>query len=129
MIRAFVTIAVAFATALTSCASDAATEVSLSPGRRFDPPSLTVPSGATVTWVSRTDDAHSVTASQASLSDEADYFSSGGFASEEEARANLADALIQPNGDFSVTFDEAGRYEYFCIPHEADGMRGVIIVE
>ena len=57
------------------------------------------------------------------------YFASGGFDSEEDARANLSDGLIDPDETFEVTFDEPGTYDYFCIPHEGSGMKGTIIVE
>ena len=49
--------------------------------------------------------------------------------SEEEARDNLADALVGQEGTYEVTFDEPGTYEYFCIPHEQQGMRGTVEVE
>jgi hypothetical protein len=31
-------------------------------------------------------------------------------------------------GTFSYTFEESGRYDYFCIPHESMGMIGSVTV-
>ncbi len=101
----------------------------MSPGRRFDPVSLTVPAGTTVRWSNQADDAHTVTAYRKALPEGAAYFSSGGFESEGEARDHLAEGLIATGGSYEVTFDQPGTYEYFCIPHEADGMKGTIVVE
>ncbi len=98
-------------------------------GRKFDPATLTVPVGTTLRWPNEAEDAHTVTAYQEALPEDAAYFSSGGFESESEARDNLAEALIGNGESYEVTFDQPGTYEYFCIPHEADGMKGTIVVE
>lgn len=111
------------------CSGDAGGEVAMSPGRRFDPTTIEVAVGDTVTWVSEGDDAHTVTAYEDSLNPGASYFSSGGFESESGARDNVAEALIEPGGSYEVTFDQPGTYEYFCIPHEQEGMKGTIVVE
>lgn len=128
MLRA---VAVAFASLWLSACSDgsAGNEVAMVPGRRFDPATIAVQSGTTVTWLSKSDDAHTVTAYDASLEEGGDYFSSGGFLSEAEARVNLSAALIAPGESYEVTFEEPGAYRYFCIPHEGDGMKGTVVVE
>ena len=36
--------------------------------------------------------------------------------------------LISPGKDYSHTFTVPGTYKYFCIPHEAVGMLGTVIV-
>jgi plastocyanin len=99
------------------------------PGHRFDPETITVSVGDAVTWRVRTDEPHSVTAYEESLPEGAEYFASGGFSSEEDARANVADGLLREGDSFEVTFQTAGTYEYFCIPHESDGMTGTVVVE
>ena len=96
---------------------------------QFDPKSLTVEAGETVTWENSTDEAHTVTAAQSALPEGADYFSSGGAADEDEATDSVADELIQPGDTFEATFTEPGTYRYYCIPHRADGMEGTIVVE
>ena len=97
-------------------------------GQRFGPGTVTVQSGTTVRWINEADDAHTVTAYDTSV-DEGAYFSTGGFDSESEARAILGEALVSKGGSYEVTFDEPGTYEYFCIPHEAQGMKGTVVVE
>jgi plastocyanin len=85
--------------------------------------------GETVKWVNDTDEAHTVTAVEDGLPEGADFFSSGGASSEEEAKDDLANELIQPGESFEWTFDEPGTYRYYCIPHLPDGMKGTVIVE
>ena len=96
---------------------------------RFDPGSLTVDADRTVTWENSTNEAHTVTAVESSLPEGADFFSSGGAGSEDEASDGVADELIQPGDTFEFTFSEPGTYRYYCIPHRADGMEGTIVVE
>ena len=35
---------------------------------------------------------------------------------------------ISPGETFERTFETAGEHRYFCIPHERDGMTGVVVV-
>lgn len=74
-------------------------------GFAFVPDELVVAAGATVTWTNRDGVAHTVTA-------EDEVFDSG---------------LVDKEGTFELTFDEAGTYSYFCQIHPS--MTGVIIVE
>jgi plastocyanin len=113
---------------LGACSEDG-DSVSLTSDQAYRPTTLTVGAGATVTFVNESDEAHSTTAYEARIPEGADYFASGGFSSEEEARANLSEALIPPGDTYEVTLDVPGTYEYFCIPHEQDGMVGTIVVE
>lgn len=93
--------------------------------RMFEPATLTVSVGDTVTWTNETDESHAVT----SMSYGPNSFGSGGFDSESQARGSLTQALIAPGADYSFTFTAAGTYEYTCIPHEDQGMKGKIVVE
>ncbi len=62
---------------------------------RFQPPNLSVPVGATVTWVNR---------------DEAPHDS--------EARDKTWEAsLLQRDEESVITFDEPGTWEYYCTIH------------
>lgn len=99
--------------------------VEMAEGQRFLPDVAVVQAGTTVTFVNESSEAHTVTAYDGAPV----YFSSGGFESEDEARDNLADALIGQEGSYEVTFDEPGTYRYFCIPHEEQGMEAAIEVE
>jgi plastocyanin len=71
----------------------------------FQPYSLEVPAGATVTWVNKTDMAHTVTGDDLAFDDS---------------------GLIEPGDSFRQTFDKPGTYRYRCGPHP--DMTGVIVV-
>jgi plastocyanin len=79
---------------------------------RFIPDTLRVQTGTTVTWVNQDDFIHTVT-SGSSPSDRSDLFDSG----------NLNEGQT-----FTYTFESAGTFDYFCIPHFSLGMTGKIIV-
>ena len=72
-------------------------------------------------WTNTSFDMHTVTAdaslaadvSHVLLPDGAEPFNSG---------------LIAPEKTFTKTFAVPGRYRYFCIPHEATGMVGEVVV-
>lgn len=95
----------------------------------FTPETIEVSSGEVVKWFNDTEEAHTVTAVADSLPEGAEYFSSGGATSEDDATGNLSAELIEPGESFEWTFDEPGTYRYYCIPHEGDGMRGSVVVE
>lgn len=63
--------------------------------------------------------------------DDATYWASGGFDSEEAARSDWEDGkgAVQSGQSYVHTFDTTGAHEYFCIPHEDAGMVGTVIVE
>jgi plastocyanin len=109
------------------CASDDSS-VSME-GHSFAPASVTVQSGDPVEFTNDTSEAHTVTAYDDGLPRGADYFASGGARSEDEARSDIAAGLLQQGEKFEITVDVPGRYRYFCIPHEGDGMVGTITVE
>jgi plastocyanin len=100
----------------------------------FDPEQITIGVGDTVVWENVGSVGHSVTAYEDEIPDGAEYFASGGFDTEQAAR----DAYVPGDTDagdvlggesYEHTFDTAGSYEYFCIPHESAGMIGTIQVE
>ncbi len=111
------------------CAGSDDPAVTMTSDHAFDPASLTVAAGTTITFTNDDDEAHTVTAYQDQIPDGGDYFSSGGFRNEARARADVGKALIEPGGDYSVTLEEPGTYGYFCIPHEQHGMKAEIVVE
>lgn len=97
----------------------------------FEPAEVTVSVGDTVVWANTSARAHSVTAYEARIPEDAEYFSTGEFTSEMAARdawAN-ADGSLTTGESYTHTFEVPGRYDYFCIPHEQAGMIGTVVVE
>lgn len=88
----------------------------------FVPESITVPVGGTVLWRNTDALVHTVTCDpslaqrpgDAQLPDGAQPFNSGS---------------MEPNDEFRHTFEVAGEYVYFCIPHELQGMIGRVTVQ
>jgi plastocyanin len=74
----------------------------------FDQANITVEPGTTVTWVQSGNNPHTTTSYDG-------LWDSG---------------IIEggSGGTFSYTFEEPGRYDYFCIPHESMGMIGSVTV-
>jgi plastocyanin len=73
---------------------------------RFEPKSLTVATGTTVTWTNQGADWHSLAAYDGS-------FDSG---------------TVAPGASFSHQFAAAGTFDYICKHHGLQGMLGQIIV-
>ena len=95
---------------------------------RFDPETITVPAGSTVTFKNDTAESHTVTAYDDEIPLGADYYSSGGLESEQAARDSVTETLIDAGETYGVRLDVPGTYRYFCIPHESDGMTGTFEV-
>lgn len=94
---------------------------------KFDPANPKVRVGGTVIWENIGSVKHTVTAYQDRIPDDAAYFASGGFDTEEAARDAYPDKGDIPEGEsYEHTFEVKGTYEYFCIPHEDAGMTGTI---
>jgi plastocyanin len=97
----------------------------------FLPADFEVDVGETVTWANTGSRNHSVTAYASGIPENAEYFASGGFDSEQAARNawfEKGKGVISSNQVYEQTFEVPGRYEYFCIPHEPAGMVGTIVV-
>lgn len=102
----------------------------------FRPDELRVEPGTTVTFINTSSHAHTVTAFQDAYPDEAEYWSTGDFDSEQEAveawNRNTGGSLFQRE-EFEHTFEYPGIYEYYCIPHyvphQGTAMVGRIVVE
>jgi plastocyanin len=98
----------------------------------FDPPEFTVSVGDTVTWYNASSRAHTVTAYENAIPEQATYFASGGYETENAARKAWRDELgggVTSGETYSHTFEVPGEYQYVCIPHEQGGMVGTIVVE
>lgn len=119
--------------ACAGCSSETegsvAAEVKMTDDFMYEPDPLTISVGETATWINDSSQSHTVTAYEEKLPEGADFFASGGATSEEQARSDLEDGLIDEGETFEVTFNEPGTYTYFCIPHESQGMIATVVVE
>ncbi|WP_135851656.1 DUF5059 domain-containing protein [Halorussus salinus] len=97
----------------------------------FEPAELTVKKGDTVAFEHVGGEPHSVTADDEKIPDGADYWASGGFDSQEKAVKGWESGrgAVQSGQSYVHTFETKGTHEYYCIPHEAAGMVGTIVVE
>lgn len=91
-------------------------------GIQFQPDTLRIRAGQTVEWRNRSKLTHTVTADPEKAADPADVRLPEG--------AKTFDSGALPPGDtYRRTFEVPGTYGYFCVPHEAAGMTGTIVVE
>jgi glucose/arabinose dehydrogenase len=88
---------------LTCCAEPSATVEIKS--FSFQPASITLPGGGTVTWINRDPVAHTVTADDGSFN---------------------SPRIAGNGGKFERTFSEPGTYKYHCTPHPS--MKGEVVV-
>lgn len=98
----------------------------------FVPETLFVTAGTTVVWENTSARAHTVTAYENEIPEEATYFATGGYEDELTAREEWWDDYggIMETGDrFEHTFETPGEYRYVCVPHETGGMTGRVVVE
>jgi plastocyanin len=108
--------------ASTSAAGPAASTITMTDDNKFSPATLTVAKGTTVTFNNSSQMIHSATDDptkavnkpDAQLPDGAQPWDSG---------------LLQPGQMWTHTFDVAGTYKFFCVPHETLGMLGTITVQ
>lgn len=77
----------------------------------YNPSTLTVDAGTTVTWTNKDNVIHTVTSGTPGNAD--GLFNSGNLSKDQT---------------FSFTFDSTGTYNYYCIPHSPN-MKGKVIVE
>ena len=97
----------------------------------FQPVEFETRVGETVIWKNDGSRAHTVTAYDDRIPDDADFFATGDFDNQGEA----FEAWHEDTGGnlytgerFEYTFEIPGTYEYYCIPHERHGMTGSVIV-
>jgi len=98
----------------------------------YDPKEITVSVGEELVWENTSSRAHTVTAYADGIPEDAAFFASGGYESEEAARSAWEEDLgggVGAGEQFSHTFEVAGEYQYFCVPHEQGGMRATVVVE
>ena len=96
--------------------------VKMTDANKFDPDTLTIAKGTAVTWTNGSTMPHSVTDDPAKAANKADALLPSGAAAWDSG-------ILQPGGTFSHTFDVAGTYKYFCVPHESLGMVATVVVQ
>lgn len=97
----------------------------------FRPASIEVAVGDTVVWRNTSSHAHTVTAYENEIPADAEFFATGDFDTLQAAREGWmgeTEGALYQNGEYSHTFEVAGEYPYFCIPHEKSGMVGTVTV-
>jgi plastocyanin len=95
--------------------------INMTDGYQFQPATLTVPRGTTVTWTNAGQQPHSVT-------DDASKAANRGDAQLPNGAQPWDSGLLEAGKTFTHTFDTPGEYTYFCMPHEALGMIAHITV-
>lgn len=102
-------------------ATDVAAEVGMTNQLTFTPGTVRIQVGETVRWRNSSDIMHTVTADPARASDP-------GSVSLPEGADAFHSGNLAPGGTFERTFSQPGTYQYFCVPHEAAGMVGRVMV-
>eukprot|EP00793_Prasinoderma_coloniale_P002898 PRCOL_00002380-RA len=83
----------------------------------FDPATVTISKGDSVTWTNNAGFPHNVVFDEDAVPDGVDVDSLSSY-----------DLLNAPGESHSATFDVAGTYEYYCEPHQGAGMAGKVVV-
>ena len=97
----------------------------------YAPKRIEVEAGTTVTWENTGNIGHTVTAYDDGIPDDAAYFASGGYDSQDAAVDGYESEQggnIESGETWEYTFETTGTYEYYCIPHEMNGMIGHVKV-
>ena len=80
-------------------------------GLAFGPAAVRISTGTTVTWEwTGSGGGHNVVHEDGEFTSGEDYISESGHT-------------------YKHTFESAGSYRYYCVPHKASGMKGAVIVE
>lgn len=98
-----------------------AAEVGMTNRLEFTPETVRIRVGETVVWRNTSDVLHTVTADPAKAVESASV-------SLPEGAGPFDSGDMPPGATFSYTFEVAGEYRYFCLPHELAGMVGTVVV-
>jgi plastocyanin len=82
---------------------------------KYVPDPVTVMKGGTITWKNTAATVHTAADDPSKVTAPADASLPAGAKAWDSGD-------VQPGGSFSHTFDTAGTYKYFCVPHDAAGM-------
>ncbi|SDY39734.1 cupredoxin domain-containing protein [Halopenitus persicus] len=100
----------------------------VTPDNAFEPATVTIGVGERVGWINDSEWGHTVTAYEDGIPDEAAFFTTGEYDTERAARDAWPDGDLEVGETYEHTFEVAGEYDYFCVPHE-DEMVGTVIVK
>jgi len=103
-----------------SAAAGGSQSVNMTDANEFQPNTLTVTRGTTVTWANTGQSPHTVTDDPSKAANSSDSLLPAG--------AEPWDSGIVAGGGNFSHIDTPGHYVYFCIPHESLGMVGRITV-
>ncbi|WP_256947000.1 DUF5059 domain-containing protein, partial [Halobacterium hubeiense] len=97
----------------------------------YEPAELTVQVGDKVAWTHAGGEPHTVTAYEDDVPDDAAYWASGGFESQDAAASGWenGEGAVTSGESYVHTFETAGEHGYYCIPHETLDMVGTVVVE
>jgi plastocyanin len=87
----------------------------------FDPAIVTVPIGSSVTWLDDATTPKSVTCDPAFAATKGDIVLPAGA-------SPFDSGMIAPGQIWTHSFTTPGTYKYACVPNEAAGMRGTVVV-
>lgn len=106
----------------TSSAGSAASTITMTDDNKFSPATLSVAKGTTVTFNNTSQMIHSATDDPTKAANKPD-------AQLPDGAPPWDSGLLQPGQTWTHTFDVAGTYKFFCVPHETLGMLGTITVQ
>lgn len=97
----------------------------------YEPAEVTVQVGDTVAWKHTAGEPHTVTAYEDEIPADADYWASGDFDGQSGAQTGWenGEGAVTEGEAYVHTFETAGEYGYFCVPHESLDMVGTVVVE
>lgn len=107
------------------------TTVDMNDELAYVPKTIEVSAGSEVVWENVGTIGHTVTAYEDKIPDDAAFFASGDFDSEQAAKDGYGEGQggnVAEGETYSHTFETTGTYEYYCIPHEMNGMVGTVEV-
>merc|ERR1719420_365634 len=87
-------------------------------GLVFVPDTVTIKSGETVQWTNNAGFPHNVVFDEDAVPEGVDADA-----------LSKSDLLNAPGETYSVKFDKAGTYGYYCQPHQGAGMKGKVVVQ
>jgi plastocyanin len=96
---------------------------------RFEPATLTIKAGDRVRFINSSGGPHNVSFDPARVPDDAERALSAGMPA--QIQALWGPLVTAANGVYTISFAgvKPGRYEFFCMPHMAMGMKGVLTVQ